>query len=806
MPDVRKHLTRLCIATGLIMPPFLLGGVYSHVGTNLVIIGVISFFGIVCATSFLMHGEDLNISIAVVPLILIGLYILLQLIPLPPALLGLLSPKAAYFHNIEGSGSHPLTLSIPDSWYTLIRVMTLITFASLISRTLFADIKKWRRMLLNLVIAVSTCMIAVSIVFRMLQFDTWLYGTLRHPGFLIDPLIINPNHAAGFFGISGILSLLLLTKKEHKRKKMFYGTLFFLHSLAVFGTLSRGGILSYVISIIFFMVISRYSFVRSRKNLIIFLFPLLLVLSTVFYAGNTLLKEEFNYEKDGFFDKVANYKNVADYAADFFITGSGSGSFSKVYTYYQKNPETRFVQLENEPVQFFLEYGLFAFLIFGLLIFIVLKQKNKDRRYKGYYSVFLFVILQNTVDFNLHNFSTLFPVTIIMILSTDRIKLTGLRSKGYALLFLFLCILTFGISVTRTGHRLVGYEKETDYKKSVYLYPAHYLVPMEKTIQRMNSEKLTEAIEASQTVSAVIEKAPNYYFSYYLAGSLMLRIGSYDQAIDFFKLSLERTDDNILNVFKRINGSLKNYKLEKRIPEIIPRSHERLEKIENYLVNESAQNRVLENHILKNTETFPFASVRILFRKKDLPEAEEILSQIRKEDLNEHNLGEFFILSGKMAQYEKKYSEAFEMFLKGAEITHSFSHYMLAAYCALHLGKKEVKLIEHHLEKNSLHSTNNLAEFYLWKHKLETMNKDFSMALKSLEKAARLSSRPHIKKRLALFYYKNGLFSEAEREIKNIIRDHPDYQKKEMKHLQKTIRNSIIKKDQDIIKDSLLGN
>ena len=805
MIDLRKYFVRSCIAAGLILPPVLLGGVYSHIGTNLIIMGIISFFGIICTVNFLIYGKELDISLTVLPLSLIVLYIFVQLVPLPNSLLEILSPKAAYFHNIEGRGYHPLTLSLPDSWYTLTRVITLIIFASLISRPLFSDKKKWRGIIINLIIAVSTCIIAISIVFRILQFDTWLYGTLRHPGFLLDPIIINPNHAAGFFGISGILSLLLLTKKEHKRKKVFYGSLFFFHSLAVFGTLSRGGILAYITSISFFLIMSRYSFIRNRKNLAIFLFPLLLILSTVFYTGNTLLKKEFNYEKEGFFEKVANYENVADYSLDFFLTGSGSGSFSKVYTYYQKNPETRFVQLENEPVQFFLEYGLFAFLIFGILIFIVLRQKKKDRRYRGYYAVFLFVILQNTIDFNFHNFSTLFPVLIIMLLATDHKKFTGNKSKILASTLLLLSLSVFLVSITSFGHKLVGYEREDDYNRKLYLHPAHYLVPMNKTIEKMNSGQITEVIEASQTVSAVIEKAPEYYFSYFLAGNLMLRIESYPQALEFFRISLEKCDKNLLPVFQKINRMLQQKNLGKQVTEIIPEAHDNLSDLEEFLVKESNFNKTLETFISKKRDIFPVGAVKIFIRNKDLKTAKKIMSDINPADLDKKTNGELLILSGKIEYQEEDYEGAFDKYMKGSMMTENFSHFLITAYCSLKLGKNEMELAEKNLKKYSLHSTNNLAAFYLWKHRKELISGDISRALKSLEKAAEINPNPNLKEKLTYFYYRNGLYSQALLEVKEIIRKYPGYKKDKMKKFLKKIKKIISRKDMDVIKDSLLN-
>lgn len=804
MADLRKYFIRSFIATGLILPPFLLGGVYSHIGTNLIIMGLISFFGIFYSIHFLIYGKEFHVSMTILPLVLISLFILLQLIPLPPSLLGILSPKALFFHSIEGSGYHPLTLSIPDSWYTFFRVGTMMIFASLISRPLFSDFRKWRRIVINLIIAVSTCIIAISIVFRLLQFDTWLYGTLKHPGFLLDPIIINPNHAAGFFGISGILSLLMLTKKEHKRKKIFYGTLFFFHSLAVAATLSRGGILAYILAVTFFLVISKFSIVSSRKNLATFLAPLLLILSTVFYTGFALLEKEFDVEREGFFDKVENFESVSGYSSDFFLTGSGAGSFSKVYTYYQNNPETRFVELENEPVQFFLEYGLFAFVIFAILIFIVIRQKKKDRRYKGYYAVIFFVVLQNTVDFNFHNFATLFPVLIIMLLSTDHIKFTGKKAKIFASTLLLLCLWVFAASVSSTGHRLVGYEKETDYKKEVYLYPAHYLVPMKKTIDKINDPSETEAISASQTVSSLIDKAPKYYFSYYLAGNLMLRIGAKQEALDFFRLSLEKCDRNFFKIFKKINSIMKNMDMESDIPSIIPDNHEHLSDLEHLLVKESLENKTLETFLSERPDIFPVGAIKIFIRNKDLTTAKEMLSKNLQGTHDSKTRGELLMLSGKIDYDKKNYAEAFRKYTKGADNTKSFSHYLSAAYCSLKLGKNEIKRAEKNLMKGTLHSSRNLSSFYLWKYRKELLENDIARALRSLEKAAEISKNPNVKNQLALFYYRNRMYSQARQEVTEIIRKHPDHRKTEMQKLLEKIQKSITIKESETLKDSLL--
>jgi len=800
-----KKLIRSSVIIGLILPPFLLGGVYSHIGTNLLIMGILSFLGIIYSIHSLIYKKQSNISLMILPLVLLISYILFQLIPLPMGLLEILSPKTAFFHGIEGSGSHPLTLSVPDSWYTIFRLLTIGIFASMISGNFSSDLSKWRKIIIRSIIGISSIVIVISIVFRLLQFKTWLYGTLGHPGFLLDPIIINPNHAAGYFGISGILSLFMLAKNEHRRKKIFYGSLFFLHSLAVAGTLSRGGILAYTLSVLFFLVISRYSFIKNRKNLLMLFIPLLLILSTVFYTGFSLLEKEFDVEREGFFNKVENYHNVVEYSSDFFLTGSGAGSFSKVYTYYQKNPETRFVELENEPVQFFLEYGLFSLVIFALLLFIVLKKKKTDRRYKGYYAVFFFVFLHNTVDFNLHDLAILFPVSILLILSSDYVKLSGRKLKTFYSILLFTALLVFATSISSAGHKLVGFEKETDYNKKVYLHPAHYLVPMEKTIEQINSPLIKENINATQTVSALISKAPNYYFSYFLAGNIMLQIGAKQESIEFFKQSLEKCDKNLYKTFKKINRILKNNGLKEYIPEVIPQKHEHISDLERLLVKESLTNVFLETFISNKQDLFPIGSATIFIRKKEYATAKSMIFEINKKVQDPKIKGELLVLSGRIEFAEKNYENAYRKYLEGASLTKSFSYYLLAAYCSLKLGKKEMENAESNLKKLSLYSNGSLASYYIWKHKKELLAKNISRALKSLEKAASISREPNIKRNLAYFYYRNGLYSQALLEVKEIVRKHPKYRSAEMHRFIKKINDLISKHEIDIIKDSLLN-
>jgi len=167
--------------------------------------------------------------------------------------------------------------------------------------------------------------------------------------------------------------------------------------------------------------------------------------------------------------------------------------------------------------------------------------------------------------------------------------------------------------------------------------------------------------------------------------------------------------------------------------------------------------------------------------------------------------GELLMLSGKIDYDEKNYEEAFRKYTQGADNTKSFSHYLSAAYCSLKLGEKETKRAEKNLMKGTLHSSRNLSSFYLWKYRKELMGNDIARALRSLEKAANISKDPNIKNQLAIFYYRNRMYSQADDKIKEIIRSHPDYRKKEMLQLLEKIQKSITIKESETLRDSLLN-
>ncbi len=250
---------------------------------------------------------------------------------------------------------------------------------------------------------------------------------------------------------------------------------------------------------------------------------------------------------------------------------------------------------------------------------------------------------------------------------------------------------------------------------------------------------------------------------------------------------------------------MKKNAMKNDIPSIIPENHEHLSDLEFFLVKESLNNKAFETFLSERPDLFAVGAIKILIRKKDFATAKDMLSKKHMGRHDSKTKGELLMLSGKIDYNEKKYKEAFRKYTQGADNTKSFSHYLIAAHCSLKLGKNEIKLAEKNLMKGTLHSTRNLSSFYLWKYRKELMGNDIARALRSLEKAAEISKKPNVKNQLALFYYRNRMYFQAQQEISEIIHKYPNYRKTEMKKLIKKITNQISKHELDTIKDSLLN-
>ena len=779
----------LMLSSGIffVLPPFLLGGVYYHTGTNLVIMFVCAFATFLYSVYLLVTKKSFAVSSVIFPLAAIIIFALLQLIPLPLPLLKILSPQGYFFHTLEGAGAHPLTMSIPDTVYSIFRVFTLIFLSCILARNIFLGNKKWKQNTIDTVILISTVAIILSVALRFLQSDAWLYGKLRHGGFFMESILINTNNAACYFGISGLLALTSIYTSDFQRKKIFYAALFFFHSAAVAATLSRAGISAYVAALVLFFFVNRKSVKKSSGYK--FYLPvgaLVLALVFVYQTGLKLLEREFDFEREGFFNKVSDIARAKDYFFDFLFTGSGLGSFSKVFSYYQSNLWIYARELENEPIQFILETGLiFALFIFAFFIWLVIFGHRETKRKNGLMAVLFFVVMHNTFDFNLHNFATLFPVILVLVLLVKPMELRGSKRIISLVALAVFALTTMIFTSTESGQKLMGYSSEqpVPYEEAVYMQPADFRIPLNVGVDKLNSRDQEQVFSAVTELSAALAKAPKYYYNYYINGIYLLRIGAYEQALVLFKQALDVSGKKYVPVLDTIYDRLTRFGLQERITEIISLNDKNKVELERFIFKISDKNAAALDFAQKNQDVFFISVIRNMLKEKRYDEALEMIRRIQNErkDLTDSERGQLMLYHGKILEKDKLYKEAFDLYMRGADLTQRFGDYLTAAYCSLKLGKESQDLVESSLKNMTLRTSGNLGNYYRWLSKREFTIQNTAAGFKYLERAAEVSRNPYWLLEVANMYVKRGMHYFAAQNFLKITRDYPKFKPEEMK-------------------------
>ena len=772
-----------------VLPPFLLGGVYYHIGTNLVIMFICAFATFLYSVYLLATKKSFAVSSVIFPLAAIIVFALIQLIPLPLPLLKILSPQGHFFHTLEGAGAHPITMSVSDTVYSIFRVLTLIFLSCILARNIFLGNKKWKQNTIDTVILISTVAIVLSIALRFLQSDAWLYGKLRHGGFFMESILINTNNAAGYFGISGLLALTSIYTTTFPRKKIFYASLFFFHSAAVAATISRAGIAAYVAALILFFFINR----KSAKNSSGYKFylpvaALVLVLIFIYQTGLKLLEREFDFGRENYFDKFDTIARAKDYFFDFLFTGSGLGSFSKVFSYYQSNLWIYARELENEPIQFILETGIvFALFIFAFFIWLVIFGHRETKRKNGLLAVLFFVVMHNTLDFNLHNFATLFPIILVLVLLVKPMELRG-NTRIISLASLAVLSLTTMIfTSTESGQKLLGYQPDekpaVSYEEAVYLEPANFKIPLNAGIDKLNSRDPEQILSAGTELSSALLKAPKYYYTHYINGVYMLRLGAYEQALVLFKQALDISGRKYTKALDTIYDRISRFGLSERITEIISLNENNKLELERFIFKISDSNAAALDFANKNQDVFFISVIRNMLKEKRYDEALEMIRRIQNErkDLTDSERGQLMIYNGKILEKDKLYKEAFDLYMRGADLTQRFSDYLTAAYCSLKLDKESQDLVESTLKNMTLRTSGNLGNYYRWLSTREFALKNQAAGFKYLERAAEVAHNPYWQLEVANMYARRGMHYFAAQNFLKITRDYPKFKPEEMK-------------------------
>jgi len=356
------------------------------------------------------------------PIIIFIAVIIFQLIPLPGSIVRFLSPNAYNIYaesskviDASRAGEKPLS---PTYSISVHRNATKDEFYKIIGYALifFLVINniKSQRQLKKVILALVISAFCLSI-FGMVQKATWngkiyWFRELRYRGEPFGPYV-NRNHYAGLMEMVVPLALAALVITRSKDKKIILGFMALIMASTIFISLSRGGMLAFLGSILFISL----AFLLSRTLKKHLSFIILLLIGIFLFI---LYLQLFSSVADRFLtlidpDKLSSqqrplvWRDTLRITADFPLLGTGLGTFKDIFPKYKTfGSQSIYLYTENDYLQLLSETGIIGFLIafWGLLAIVIAFAKfaSKDKLPLFFLGAIVAILIHSLCDFNLH--------------------------------------------------------------------------------------------------------------------------------------------------------------------------------------------------------------------------------------------------------------------------------------------------------------------------------------------------------------------------------------------------------------------
>ncbi|RJP84268.1 MAG: hypothetical protein C4518_20455 [Desulfobacteraceae bacterium] len=402
----------------------------------------------ICASALFLcfsQGEEPLYKVpGLIPLVLVNIFILFQIVPLPIHLVKLLSPAAfAIYHNsFELTGPSDW---IPLSIYPRATLMEFFRFSAYALFYVTAIQFLSDRLLLKKTLAVIAGLAGLLSIVVIIEFITGGPNHTSHENILwIRQLsqggtpagpYVNRNHYAGFMEMIFplMLSLFLvyrptLAEMPFKKKiadffnqkqvnhHFLYGAAAILTATSIFLSISRGGIISMTLSMGIFALL----LVLKTKKRTSFLIALILV-AVLFLTGtkgwDTIFKRFENIRNQSGeivlqSDRLIMWEDSKNIIKDFPLFGSGAGTYENIYPGYRTLPGNDILEhAHNDYIEFLCTGGtvmtslmllcLFSIFRFAARTYAIRREKFPIYLFIGCAASLSAILLHSLVDFNM---------------------------------------------------------------------------------------------------------------------------------------------------------------------------------------------------------------------------------------------------------------------------------------------------------------------------------------------------------------------------------------------------------------------
>ena len=374
----------------------------------------------------------------IVPLLLFLAYILLQVVPVPPQLIKILSPSTYEIYQESFLVANPsawIPLSVNPK-ATLMEFFRFSAYAAFYITTVQLLTRKELFKTTVFIIVICASFISFFGIIQHLISNNKIYWfrELTQGGVPFGPYV-NRNHYAGFMEMLFPLAIgLFLFHKPHVsytslREKiaelfnlektniyLLLGFSAILIGTSVFLSLSRSGIISLSISMMFFGFMLIGQDIHRKRGMIIIIVCTLIALSVGWFGWGPIIerfKELYPVEGDISEFRPIIWNDSRQLLRDFLLTGAGFGSYVSIYPLYK----TLTVQLvvdhaHNDYIELLSNGGIIAFLLgTWFIVAVVFKSFKVYRKRHELLSLYLFVgsltgilsiLMHSVTDFNLY--------------------------------------------------------------------------------------------------------------------------------------------------------------------------------------------------------------------------------------------------------------------------------------------------------------------------------------------------------------------------------------------------------------------
>ncbi|MDY0361396.1 MAG: O-antigen ligase family protein [Desulforegulaceae bacterium] len=391
-------------------------------------------------------------------------YIILQIIPLPFFAVEILSPKAFEIrNNIYDSafnGFYSISLNINGGLKTL-TLIVLFYLVYYMTIQLMADYKILKKTLFYLaffagILAVSTILQSIltndmALWIRYVPLNSMVFGPYvnhNHYAGLMEMLlplvfVLYLVYRPSFIDKSLREKILGFFQRESAYIYIVFGFFAVVVILSVFMSLSRSGIFSMCVSLAVLFIFLRSARKNNSTGYSILFFTIFAAAAIWWYGwgnidkrfGQTLVQIE-----NGQLSRLNFWMDTIEIIKNFWLTGTGAGSFEQIYPYYKSYISERIIgHAHNDYLELISDFGLIGlFICAGFFILIISKSfKNLKKRKEKFAVIGTFAAFSSICAIGVHSITDF-----------------NLQIPANAMIFFLVCALMISFSHTRFRQNL----------------------------------------------------------------------------------------------------------------------------------------------------------------------------------------------------------------------------------------------------------------------------------------------------------------------------------------------------------------